>query len=860
MHIVRGAVALAMVLAAGAVAGTAMSAPAVAGPSSPATSAGSSATGGSGGAGSSGAGSSGAGSSGAAGPTAGGSSGAAVPFTEYFAADAKTNGGRIGPSGNFGQLPAEAVGRRAATLSDAGQYVEFTLARTANALDLHYSIPDTADGRGQTSALGVYANGVKLRTLTLTSKYSWLYGFYPFTNNPSDGQQQHFYDDVRANFLLPLPPGTRVRLQLPAGAVPTTIDVADFSLVGPPTLLPPAGSINVQSYGADPSGRKDSTAAIQNAINAGASKHRTVFIPLGTFQVNGHLIVDNVTVRGAGPWYTTLTGNGVGVYGRSNPTPSGNVHLSGFAVVGQVADRDDSADLNGFGGALADSTISDVFVQHTKVGMWFDGPFRGLRISNAIVEDVMADGITLHTGISGSSITNTYIRNTGDDGIALNSSGGADFNDVIDHNTVVLPVLANNIAVYGGYGNSVTDNHVTDTLTQGGGIQVGNRFGAVALSGTTTICGNLLERTGVLDPNWQFGVGAMWFYALDEPMTGTINVTDNTILDSPYEAVQFIGSTNTNINIDHLTVRNVGTFVVQIQSGGSVSMSNVTASGTRGIAGVYDCGYGLVIDKGAGNGGWDTSWCDDMPASGILRRSPGSAYFGVVDPGQTSPPQTFTITNPGPNAATITSVRASDDFAQTTDCGSSLAVGASCHVTVTFTPSSPGNHAGTLLIGTNAPFPPAVALTGVGFDSNGNLALGATMTASTLTDGFPAANTNDANQTSYWESQDGTGGVFPGTQTLTVDLGSAKNVSRVVLKLPPGWGTRTEAIAVATSTDGTNFGVAAPAAGIVFDPDVDNNAATITIPTASVRYVRLSVTGNDQWPAAQLAEFEVYAH
>jgi hypothetical protein len=828
MHLVRRTVALAMVLASGTVAAATMSTPASAGPPRPAAS-------------------------------APGTSGATLPFTEYSVANAKTNGTRVGPSTNFGQLPAEAVGRQAVTLSGDGRYVEFTLTKAANALDLHYSIPDTADGAGRTSPLTVYVDGIKAQTLTLTSKYSWLYGFYPFTNNPADGQQQHFYDDVRTNFLLPLLPGTRVRLQLPAGAAATTIDVADFSLVGLPTLLPPAGSVNALSYGADPTGRKDSTTALRNAINAGESEHRTVFIPIGTFQVNGHLVVDNVTVRGAGQWYTTLTGTGVGVYGRSNPTPSANVHLSDFAVVGRVANRDDSADLNGFGGALGNSTISDVFVQHTKVGMWFDGPFSGLKISNATVEDTMADGITLHDGISGSSITNTYIRNTGDDGIALNSSGGADSGDVIDHDTVVLPILANNIAVYGGHDNAVTNNHVTDTLTQGGGIQVGNRFGAVALSGTTTIAGNLLERTGVLDPNWQFGVGAMWFYALDEPMAGTIAVTNNTILDSPYEAVQFVGSTNTNITIDHLRVRNVGTFVVQIQSGGSVSMSNVTATGAQGIAGIYDCGYGLVIDKGTGNTGWDTSWCNDMPASGILQHS-GNGYFGTVDPGATSAPQTFTITNPGPKAASITSVRVDEDFAQTNDCGASLPVGGSCHVTVTFTPSSPGNHTGTLLIGTDAPFPPAIALTGVGFDANGNLALGATMTASTITDGFPAANTNDANQSSYWESQDGAGGVFPGTQTLTVDLGSAKNVSRLVLKLPPGWGTRTETVAVATSTDGTDFTTVDPATGVVFDPGVNDNAATITIPAASTQYVRLSFTSNDQWPAAQLAEFEVYAN
>jgi hypothetical protein len=40
-----------------------------------------------------------------------------------------SNGTVIGPSDNLYTLPAEAVGRTAVTLSGAGQYVDFTLAK-----------------------------------------------------------------------------------------------------------------------------------------------------------------------------------------------------------------------------------------------------------------------------------------------------------------------------------------------------------------------------------------------------------------------------------------------------------------------------------------------------------------------------------------------------------------------------------------------------------------------------------------------------------------------------------------------------------------------------------------------------------
>ena len=84
---------------------------------------------------------------------------AAVPFTEYSAVAAATNGTEIGPSYNLYTLAAEAFGRSAVTLSGTGKYVQFTLSAAANAVDFHYSIPDSGDGGVLTTPLGVYVNG-----------------------------------------------------------------------------------------------------------------------------------------------------------------------------------------------------------------------------------------------------------------------------------------------------------------------------------------------------------------------------------------------------------------------------------------------------------------------------------------------------------------------------------------------------------------------------------------------------------------------------------------------------------------------------------------------------------------------------
>jgi len=122
-----------------------------------------------------------------------------------------------------------------------------------------------------------------------------------------------------------------------------------------------------------------------------------------------------------------------------------------------------------------------------------------------------------------------------------------------------------------------------------------------------------------------------------------------------------------------------------------------------------------------------------------------------------------------------------------------------------------------------------------------NLALGKAASASGSQGGFPPGNAVDGNASSYWESANNT---FP--QTLTVDVGPAATVGRLVLKLPPGWGRRTQTIAVGDS---------APA-GYVFDP-ATGNSVTITVPAQ--RTVSLTFTGNTGWPAGQLSEVEAYA-
>ena len=60
------------------------------------------------------------------------------------AENAVSHGRIVGPDRSFGTLAAEASGRRAVLLENARDFVEFTLAKSANALTVRFAVPDAS--------------------------------------------------------------------------------------------------------------------------------------------------------------------------------------------------------------------------------------------------------------------------------------------------------------------------------------------------------------------------------------------------------------------------------------------------------------------------------------------------------------------------------------------------------------------------------------------------------------------------------------------------------------------------------------------------------------------------------------------
>jgi hypothetical protein len=603
--------------------------------------------------------------------------GASVDFAEQEAENATFTGTLLGPGRDAYTMAAEASGRTAVKLTP-GQYVEFTLPKAANAINVRYAIPDAPAGGGITAPLGVTVGRSK-KTLTLTSQYAYLYNQYPFTNDPQAGllhpdwwiaecacvpaatepapviskpfRPMHFYDEQRLLLGQTYRAGEKVRLTASAGAAWTVIDLLDSQLVGAPHVNLIAA--NVLLFGADPTGRRDSAAAFDKAIAFARKARLKVYVPPGTYQVNRHIIVDDVTIEGAGSWYTIIKGSsvlldepapdgsvhtGVGFYGKEGG--SRNVHLKGFTIQGDVRERIDTDQVNGVGGALSDSTIDGLYIRHTKVGMWFDGPMTNLKITNNTIVDQIADALNFHTGVTNSLVSNNFIRNTGDDGLALWSERTADAGNTLDHNTVQTPTLANGIAIYGGTDNTVSNNLVADPIREGSGIHVGSRFGAEPFAGKLTIKNNSVVRAGTLELNWNIGLGAIWFYALDKTIDADIQVTGDHYLDSTYNAIMLVSDWGvkdlysiTGVAFRDIRVDGTGTSVVSARVKGSASFTNVDARNV-GAVGVNNCGsFGFpatgseftLTDLGGNDGGgtagpWLAPWllpntitCNDRP-------------------------------------------------------------------------------------------------------------------------------------------------------------------------------------------------------------------------------------------------------
>ncbi|MEV7680703.1 carbohydrate-binding protein [Streptomyces sp. NPDC088341] len=527
--------------------------------------------------------------------------GATVPYRTYEAESGTTNASAIGPDRTYLTVPSEASGRRAVVLDRTGEYVQFTLTEPADALTLRYSVPDNTPA----ATLSVYAGSTHVRDLDLTSRYSWVYGAYPFTNDPSQGSAHRFFDETRA-LVGSFPAGTVLRFQKDAGdlAASYTLDLVETETAPAARTMPSSGFVSATALGVTADDGGDDTAALNSALSTAASQGKGLWLPAGTYNISGLVNLTGATLRGAGEWSTVLRGSDGrgGLFGRGGTSTVQDLTIAGDATI-RLDQGSDAAIEGDFGSG---STFQNIWIEHTKVGLWIDAPTKGLYASGLRIRDTFADGVNFHKGTADTELWNSSVRNTGDDGLAMFSESQAVSNSAFRFNTVQSPLLANAIGIYGGNANRAEDNLLSDTVTSSAGIAVSTRDfppAPLPFSGTTSVQRNTLLRTGGFEPNWQSRFGALWIFADSSDITAPVLVQDIDIIDSTYSGVLLsYQKTISGLTLRNIKIQNTGAHGIEIISAGSGTFSGVTVTGTAS-GGLSSTG-GFTITRGTGNSGW----------------------------------------------------------------------------------------------------------------------------------------------------------------------------------------------------------------------------------------------------------------
>lgn len=476
--------------------------------------------------------------------------GADIGWTTYPAADMKTTGTVLGPRYDPFLIETESSRQKCVKLVAAGDYVEFTVESPANAMVVRYCLPDSQDGEGLNATLDLYRNGKLLRAVAVTSKYTWRYGHYPFTNDPKDGKPRNFYDEVRLKGLT-LAKGDVVRLQKTGDDVPYCIvDLVDLESVAAP-LQRPANSLSVIDFGAAGTGQTDDTEALRKCIAEAARRRMIAWVPAGAYKLTGDITVpSDVTLQGAGMWHTTFVGD-EDLYNHPDrrlrfKLTGSDSHLSDFALTGNLKYRNDSEQNDGiFGAHGSHCTVSRLWIEHTKVGMWFY-VCDHIVIDGCRLRNTLADGINFCVDVRNSVVENCTARNTGDDCFAIwpavsdqsfTQQRPSPGNNVFRRCTGQMPFLANGGAIYGGANNRIEDCRFTD-IAAGCGILLSTTFPTADeslkidnnFSGTTVVRNCELIRCGGFDHGW--GWRGSFQLCLDRRSISGLRISDVRINDS----------------------------------------------------------------------------------------------------------------------------------------------------------------------------------------------------------------------------------------------------------------------------------------------------------------------------------------
>ncbi len=334
-----------------------------------------------------------------------------------------------------------------------------------------------------------------------------------------------------------------------------------------------------------------------------------------------------------------------------------------------------------------------------------------------------------------------YIADTGHDCVRLVNNG------------TITAIAGNLIQGYAGDNGPATSANLNApsgiALDAAGNVYIADTNNS-AIRELNAATGIITTITGNGTAGYSGDGGAATTAQLNYPSSITVDSGgDLYIADTANNAIRYIIQSLTFVNFPQTYIGATSSQIIAVANIGNqaLSFSAILVSNSFGQlpSGGIDCSASLTVAPGAtcqlavvfaplvpGNVTGRVSFVDNslnLPGSsqsaflnGSTSQqasvSPGSLGFGNQNIGTVSLPQTLTIWNPGNAVLALTNILIAglnaSDFAQINTCGSSVAAGGFCTITITFTPTAIGSRSASIIINGGAGFSQTVAIGGFG--------------------------------------------------------------------------------------------------------------------------------------------------
>jgi hypothetical protein len=510
--------------------------------------------------------------------------GANMPYDTYEAEDGVLGGGAtvLGPNRTIGDPAGEASGRKAVHLATGGASVSFTTRAGTNTLVTRFNIPDGPD-----TTLNIYVDGTFLKAITLSARYSWLYGDEASPgNSPGSGGPRHIYDEANVLLGTTVPAGHVIRLQKDAAntAAYYNIDYINLEQATPVADPDPAKYVVPAGF---------TQQDVQNALDTARqdTSKLGVYLPAGDYQTSNKFTVSSRSIKviGAGPWFTrffTPQGQENTDAGFDVQSSAGGSTFTGFAFFGNYTNRIDGPgkvfNLTG----VSDLTIDNLWIEHTICGVWATNVDNS-TITNLRIRDTWADGVNLTNGSSGNLVGNNEARSTGDDSFALfpaiDNHNEQELNNTFRNLSVQTTWRAAGLAVYGGGGNTFANLYIADSLTYPG-ITIGSlQFGGIPALGFESSPQTTFDNISLVRDGGHFwgqqSFPALWIYSAEFKLQG-LRIGNVDITDPTYSGIMFQTKWNGGTSLNPIT---------------DTAFSGISVSGAHKSGDAFDAksGFGL---------------------------------------------------------------------------------------------------------------------------------------------------------------------------------------------------------------------------------------------------------------------------